>query len=106
MREPCGSKSGVQRLPPMKLTVTGSVSSLLKETSACVGLPLTSLMPKISAAGKEAETVTARFGDVDGASTSSAAYRISWRLSGIRSELGLWGVQGFGGYLPQLVQRG
>jgi hypothetical protein len=71
MREPWGSKSGVQRLPPMKLTVTGSASSLVKERSACVGLPLTSLIPKISALGKEAETVTARAGLFVGSSISS-----------------------------------
>lgn len=62
MREPSGSKSGVQRLPPIKLTVTASVSSFVKERIACVGLPFTSLMPKISALGKEVETVTARLG--------------------------------------------
>jgi hypothetical protein len=71
MREPWGSKSGVQRLPPMKLTVTASVSSLVKERIACVGLPLTSLIPKISALGKDAETVTARFRLFAGSSISS-----------------------------------
>lgn len=55
----------------MKLTVTASVSSLVKERRACVGLPLTSLMPKISALGKEVETVTARLGLFAGSSISS-----------------------------------
>lgn len=55
----------------MKLTVIASVSSLVKDKIACVGLPLTSLMPKISALGKEAETATARFGLFLGSSSSS-----------------------------------
>jgi hypothetical protein len=43
----------------------------VKERSACVGLPLTSLMPKISALGKEAETVTASLELFAGSSISS-----------------------------------
>ena len=72
MREPEGSKSGVHRLPPTNWTVTGSGSSLLNEMMESVGFPLTSLMPKISASGKEAETATFRFAEVAGASTSSS----------------------------------
>lgn len=56
------SNAGVQRAPPTNLTVTGSGSSFENETSACVDFPLTSLMPKISAAGNEALTETARVG--------------------------------------------
>ena len=50
----------------------GSVSSLLKERLASVGLPLMSLMPKISESGKEAETKTFKLGEVLGVSTSSS----------------------------------
>ena len=63
MREPDGSKSGVHRLPPTNCTVTGSGFSLLKERIESVILPLTSLIPKISASGKLADTETARVGD-------------------------------------------
>ena len=61
------------RLPPMKATVTGTGSSFEKERRACVGWPLTSLMPKISEDGNEVETLTARFGDFEGDSSSSSA---------------------------------
>ena len=37
-----------------------------------MGLPLMSLMPKISESGNEADTKTFKFGDVLGASTSSS----------------------------------
>jgi len=69
MRESRGSKSSVHRLPPTNWTMTGSVSSLLKERIDLVGLPLTSLMPKISASGNDAETETARLGLATGSST-------------------------------------
>ena len=56
----------------MKLTLTGSGSSFENERRACVGWPLTSLMPNISDEGNCAETFTAKAGEVDGFSTSSS----------------------------------
>ena len=48
----------------MKATLIGvSGSSLMKLRRAWVGCPFTSLTPKISDCGKEAETFTARDGD-------------------------------------------
>jgi len=63
----------VQRLPPMKFTPTASGSSLVKERSAWVAWPLTSLMPKISEEGNCTETFTLIVGEVDGLSASSSA---------------------------------
>ena len=53
----------VQRLPPMKATLTGSGSSFEKERRACVGRPFTSLMPKISEEGNDVEILTAMLGE-------------------------------------------
>lgn len=61
--------STVHRLPPIKVNVTGLGSSLEMESRAWVGLPFTSLTPKISELGKVAEALTANVG----ALTSSAA---------------------------------
>jgi hypothetical protein len=58
----------------MNATLTDSASSLETDRTACVEWPLTSLMPKISEDGNDVDTFTARFGDVDGASTSSSTY--------------------------------
>lgn len=56
----------------MNATLIASGSSFEMERTACVGWPLTSLMPKISEDGNDVETFTARLGDVEGASTSSS----------------------------------
>jgi hypothetical protein len=55
----------------MKTTFTGSASLLEKERRASVERPLTSLIPKISAEGNEADTETAIFGVETGSSISS-----------------------------------
>lgn len=64
------SSSKVDKVPPIKLTVTGVDSSLVTEINACVGWPLTSFTPKISASGKDACADTAKFG----ASASSPVF--------------------------------
>ncbi len=64
--------SGVHKLPPMKETVMGAGSSFAKDSRAWVGWPLMSLIPKISEEGNEADTCTARLGEVDGDSSSSS----------------------------------
>ena len=69
---PCGAKAEVHKLPPMKATLIGSGSSLVKERRAWVWWPLTILMPKISEEGKDVETLTARLAEVEGSSRSSS----------------------------------
>ena len=75
LRMTCGRwpiRGIVQRLPPTKLTATGSGSSLLNERRAWVAWPLTSLMPNISDDGNCTDTFTFRVGEVVGFSTSSS----------------------------------
>lgn len=67
---PSGRSCRVESMPPTTATVTGAGSLLVKERMADVAWLFTSLMPKISAWGKEAETLTARFGVVGGESSS------------------------------------
>ena len=56
----------------MKATLIASGSSFEMESSAWVGCPLISLIPKISEDGNDVDTRTARLGEVDGDSTSSS----------------------------------
>ena len=64
----------VQRLPPIKATLTDSGSSLEKERRAWVGWPFTSLTPKISEEGNDVEILTAMLGEGEEFSTSSSVF--------------------------------
>ncbi len=64
----------VHRLPPIKTTVTASVSSFVIERRACVGWPLMSLMPKISEDGKAVDTCTARPGESSSITSASSTW--------------------------------
>ena len=60
----------------MNTTLTGSGSSFVNEMMACVATPLTSLIPKISEEGKEAETFIARSGVVSNSGATSSSYSV------------------------------
>lgn len=71
-----GTPIGVNSAPPMNFNCNGSASSFWIDKRHCVGWPFTSLTPKNSALGNDADSLMARLADWSGALALSLAYHV------------------------------